>query len=282
MLPYDPFTVTRPGRWSVGLRPLSESEWLVRGGDTDEQIAEKHRLLGSVRDACVAGISEADAACREAADVVTGWLGVGFVQESGSGLDALVAASLLVSEDLVVMTPGPADDGGYVLGAASLCFPTRWLLRDKIGRPMAEVHGPVPAYERQIGRATNRVFDALTVTQIVQRSNWSLLDRGGLHQPSANHHLDRGSITADNAGQTVWVRTEWQTLRRLPRTGAVLFTIRVFQCRLDELQPPLHAPLLAALDGLSDDARRYKSLDAIEPQVRAWLTDGHRSHRENR
>ncbi len=34
---------------------------------------------------------------------------------------------------------------------------------------------------------------------------------------------------------TVWLRTERQTLRRLPRTGAIVFTIRVYQTSVEQL-----------------------------------------------
>ncbi|MEL7519293.1 MAG: heme-dependent oxidative N-demethylase subunit alpha family protein, partial [Pseudomonadota bacterium] len=35
-------------------------------------------------------------------------------------------------------------------------------------------------------------------------------------------------VTPDNAGETLFVRSERQTLRRLPETGAILFTIGVY------------------------------------------------------
>jgi dimethylamine monooxygenase subunit A len=270
VLPYDPFTSARPDRWHVGLRPISDDGWLVSGGDTEAQLTEKDRLLRSSFDACVAGVAQANEACSEAAGLVTSWLGV--PPPDVAGLDALVAVSRLVSEDLVVMVPGPEAAGGYILGAASLCFPTRWLLADKVGRPLGVVHEPVPELETQIGRSTSRVFESLAASRIVMRTNWSLLDCGDLHQPRATHAMSTGqTIDGTNAGHMLWVRTERQTLRRLPRTGAVLFTIRIFQCRLDELQPELHRPLAQALDGLADSARDYKSLATLEPGARAWL-----------
>ena len=50
------------------------------------------------------------------------------------GIDPLEAAGRLVQEDLCVITPGPE---GPVLAAAVLCFPTRWRLAEKLGRPLA-------------------------------------------------------------------------------------------------------------------------------------------------
>lgn len=272
VLPYDPFGTVRPDRWSIGLRPVDPSDWLVRGGDTEAQLVEKARLLDTVHDACVASMGDGrtEAACDEAAPLVGAALG-GPSGPSGSGIGALESIAHRVSEDLVVMMP-PEDDGGYVLGAAIVCFPTRWILAEKIGLPMLGVHRPVPGYEPQIGRATNRVFDGLD-QRIVLRTNWSMLDSGELHQPSARHGLaDDVAINAENAGERVWIRTERQTLRRLPSTGAVLFTIRVFQCRLDAMQPSLHGSLSNALSSVHNDMRTYKDIEKVEGSVVAWLS----------
>ena len=275
MLPYDPFSSVRPDRWSIGLRPVGLDEWLVRDGDLDAQLAEKQRLLAVAHEACVASIGgeAVEEACTEAAELIGVAIGESTVH-LGRGIASLEAVARLVAEDLVIMMPPTDDtDAGYVLGAAVLCFPTRWLLADKIGRPMRSIHGPVPGYESQIGRSTNRVFDALD-SRVVTRANWSLLDSGELHQPSGSHTVaDDPTLSRANAAERVWVRTERQTLRRLPRTCAVLFTIRVFQCRLDELQTTLHRPLLDALERVHNDMRTYKSLDILDQAVRGWLRD---------
>ncbi len=275
MLPYDPFSSVRADRWSIGLRPVGLDEWLVRDGDLEAQLAEKQRLLAVAHEACVASIGGAavEEACTEAAELIAAAIGEPRLP-LGDGIAALEEVARLVAEDLVIMLPPAADtDGGYVLGAALVCFPTRWLLADKIGRSMRTVHGPVPGYESQIGRSTNRVFDALD-SRVVTRSNWSLLDAGELHQPRACHVLvDDPARGAANVSERVWVRTERQTLRRLTRTGAVLFTIRVFQCRLDELQASLHPSLLDALERVHNDMRTYKGLDALDGAVTGWLRD---------
>ena len=44
------------------------------------------------------------------------------------------------------------------------------------------------------------------------------------------------AVTAESAGQRLHLRVERQTLSRLPRTGAVLFTIRTHMKRLDHFE----------------------------------------------
>jgi dimethylamine monooxygenase subunit A len=117
------------------------------------------------------------------------------------------------------------------------------------------------------------VFAGLTASQLLVRSNWSLLDSGDLHQPASTHAMAAdATFSAELIGQKIWVRTERQTLRRLPRTEAILFTIRVFQCRLDELDDSHHEPLLRALSNLSDNAVQYKHVAPMRPAITQWLS----------
>lgn len=53
----------------------------------------------------------------------------------------------------------------------------------------------------------------------------------------------------------VWLRSERQTLRRLPRTGAVVFTIRVYQTPVVDLaaEPGVPGRLASAVRGWSED-----------------------------
>src|SRR5919205_916624 len=60
----------------------------------------------------------------------------------------LECASRLVQEDLVLMA---RHDSGWQLAAASLCFPSTWVLAEKFGRDMDGIHKPVPGYAEHIG-----------------------------------------------------------------------------------------------------------------------------------
>ncbi|KAI0829315.1 hypothetical protein BC628DRAFT_1315419 [Trametes gibbosa] len=66
--------------------------------------------------------------------------------------------------------------------------------------------------------------------------------------------------------RTVRLRTERQTLRRLPRTGAIVFTIRVYQTPFEEIvrEPGMAGRLASAIRSWPDDVARYKARDAYE------------------
>ncbi|TGQ25043.1 heme-dependent oxidative N-demethylase subunit alpha family protein, partial [Mesorhizobium sp. M4B.F.Ca.ET.214.01.1.1] len=72
----------------------------------------------------------------------------------------LVAASLLVQEDLILMR---RDVSGWRLAAGSLCFPSSWALTEKFGKPLQQIHAPVPGFGPGTRPADliNRMFDGL-------------------------------------------------------------------------------------------------------------------------
>ena len=144
-------------------------------------------------------------------------------------------------------------------------------MRDKIGKPLAEVHGPVPVYAERLANPVDRFMRHLKPDRIAMRLNWSILDDSALFQPEGKWRSERNdAITADNAGDTLFVRVERQTLRLLPVSGAVLFGIRVHVYPLRRFAISA-ARVAAAVRALPDAIVRYKSLPAIQAPLLAWL-----------
>jgi hypothetical protein len=138
-----------------------------------------------------------------------------------------------VQEDLCLMAPGP---DGYTLEAASLCFPARWRLMDKMGLPMGAIHKPVPGYSEKLSRPVDSFFNRIAVDRPVWRVNWSLTTDPTMFQPvRQKHSASELSITSKNAGDKVYMRCERQTLRRLPDTGWILFTIKTYLDKVSKL-----------------------------------------------
>jgi hypothetical protein len=82
-----------------------------------------------------------------------------------------------------------------------------------------------------------------------------------------------GTITAENAGERLWLRVERQTLSRLPETGAVVFTIRTHITALaSAIAAPVSAAELASLiRAMPEEMRRYKVIAPIASALLAWL-----------
>ena len=82
----------------------------------------------------------------------------------------------------------------------------------------------------------------------MQRFNWTIHDRPDLFQPTGGARRAH-EVPPARYGESLWLRVERQTLRRLPRAGDVLFTIRTYRTPLETLAPVrfvvLRAPAMA-------------------------------------
>ena len=164
-----------------------------------------------------------------------------------SGMHPLDAAGRAVQEDLCVLV---LRDGGPHLDAASLCFPSYWRLADKLGKPLADVHGPVPHYADELAAKVNSFLERLAPGRMVWRRNWSIHDDPMYFLPSPTPPRD-GDL---------FLRSERQVLRRLESTNGVLFTIRTQQVPLAVVaeRPDVARRMADAIDGWSPELRSYK------------------------
>lgn len=274
-------------RMTVGLRPLATSEWIEDLPDYDAQLREKRRVLDECDDVLGARpdtrASQAELLAMLRTHVLTRFperyiAGEDSVAPRATGERVATSGSLdcpidnaarLVPEDLCLMREDA--NGEYRLVAAALAFPTRWRLADKLGRPMMAIHAPVPGYRDTIGAATDRLMASLRVARPLWRHNWSIVDAPNLHQPERPPmgRVDNGRPLAER----LWVRTERQTLRRLPESGDVLFTIRIRQVTVAELceRPGATRRLLNHLLSMPESLRNYKRIGDVETELFPWL-----------
>jgi hypothetical protein len=167
-----------------------------------------------------------------------------------------------------------------MFAAATLCFPSRWRLLEKIGKPLSAVHGPVPLYGERLAGPVNRFMQHIKPNHIVSRLNWSLLDDPALFQPAGKWRSNASTeITPANAGSRIFLRVERQTLRRLPVTEAILFGVRVHVYPLEQVikQPAIAADLAEAVEALPAEMQHYKSILPFKPALLEWLRDAGRA-----
>ena len=187
-------------------------------------------------------------------------------------LHPVVRAALRTQEDWCLLAPVQPGDRP-VLVAACVCFPSRWILTEKLGLPLAAIHGPVAFYDDQLASPVDRFLERLRPDRPVWRANWNLVDDPGLCQgyvPEAGRRLD---ATVHDVADLVFLRVERQTLRRLPETGAVAFGIRVHQRPVRNLadRPDVAARLVAAVDELPPSSFAYKGLGAFWEPLAEWI-----------
>lgn len=249
----------------VGARPLEPSRW-VSGSDDDwaPTIAMKKSLVRERPGEVAACMEGAEEACDEVAAGVLGSLGLAPATETG--IDALLDAALRVADDLCVLLP---DERGVPrLSAAVLCSPNRWRLAEKIGGTMSAIHGPVARYTEDLESPVNAMLTRLSAERPVWRTNWGIANHPSLFQPD----IPPATPWMDPAD--MWFRVEWQTLRRMPVTGAVLFTIRTYVERLSDFMNRDYAVVHSIGDlvnKIPDDVAEYKSIAPYRDALFAYL-----------
>jgi dimethylamine monooxygenase subunit A len=284
--PYLPFADGR-FRLALGLMPLKPAAWIEIDADLARDLAEKRALAATRHGDVFAARADAAESSAEllalladhlprhhagtfrAADGTLHNLATGETWDvARPPLHPLDLAGRLVQEDFCLLVP---DGGCYVLAGASLAAPARWRLADKLGKPLVAVHAPVPGYDSTLGIPVDRLFATMKPDRIVWRLNWSIVDDPARFQPV---HVPAGPpVTAENAGAVLWLRVERQTLRKLPGTGAVVFTIRTYVTRLDRaIETAPHAvALAAALRSMPVPMQDYKNIAPFALPLLAWL-----------
>ena len=282
-------------RLSMGIVALDLDEWLEPDEYYYKELLEKEALLANQNNEVFQSMQGSQLAQQEVLDLIIDHMityhselvrtdadriFIDGIKRNFSrkefGEMPLDLAGRVVQEDLCLMAPG---ETGYTLEAASLCFPSRWRLIDKIGKRMVDIHSPVPDYENKLARPVDRFFDKLDVNKPVWRVNWSLTDDPDLYQPIRKTSTDYSrSINSKNAGDLIFLRCERQTLRRLPNTGWILFSIKTYVDRVSALvvQPEALADLAHSVKNMSTDMQQYKNIAPYRKQLLEYLDVTHR------
>ena len=271
---FQPFTrAAQP--FSIGLAPVDAQHFLHVDNQRDRYLAEKRDMYERMFDDVFRAEDNTIDAQSEALAHIRAALGDPLqVDPLLSETSPLAAAGLLVQDDLVLMRK---DERGWRLVAASLCFPSSWSLAEKFGLPMEEVHAPVPGMEGKMSARINRIFDALRPDTPLWRENWTFEGDCDLrHERSMA--VRSPTYKEEKLQGPLWLRTEYQTLHKLPVSGTILFTILILSRSLEEIAatpagPQVMSSLLSQYENMSPAERGYKGIDKGAEKLMAWLRD---------
>ena len=245
----------------MGVRTLGDQSWLLQDDEEESQLALKAKLTKDESSEVFLALPESEAAGLEVCSLITG-TGRQLIPDS-KDLHPLKRAGLSVQEDLCLMR---RDEGCWVLAAASLCFPSRWRLSEKIGREISDVHGPVTGYPEFLRKKVNSLMDRLSTTPVWRR-NWFIHPDPSLYQPERPENGDP-IIEAVHVHDELFLRSERQTLRSLDTAGWILFTIKIQQASLGELNYARKNDFVKWLMNVSPEGASHKG---IQPKQRAQI-----------
>jgi hypothetical protein len=149
-----------------------------------------------------------------------------------------------VPEDFVIMMRDP-HTGYYYFRAGVICSSIGWNLGSKMGLKLQDTHRPIPDYKEKMAFSMDRYFAKLATDEPIQRGSWSFeLDQLLYLDPKSQHaSIDR--LGAEEAEKRIHLRVDWQTLKRLPLSGAIAFNFKRVFTPLAQLRKEPFVPSLA-------------------------------------
>lgn len=192
--------------------------------------------------------------------------------------DPMMIAAQFVQDDLAIMVELP--DEQYWLKAGSIMLAGFWRFKDKVNTPLAYIHtsGDVPKYQTHLKKGMDKFFKRLTPEAPVVRNNYFMQT-----DPHLDWSVSIGSEDSDNVSwgtsppckdiNEIYYRSERQSVRRLPISGAVAFTVRTYFLPITQLGEERGVPerLYKGIESWTEDVREYRGYSNFKDVLMPWL-----------
>ena len=168
-------------------------------------------------------------------------------------------------------------DGNLWMDSGIVTSQADWSLDFDIGMNFMEWHAPVPlAHERGVFDRALKFMLNLQQGRPVRRLNWTMTINPRLDTSPENYHIwgtDRATVTLQNVGEKVHLRVELQGLWRLPRSNAIVFSIRAYMINMNDIAtvPKWRRRLHRVLKTLPPEIANYKGLTRYQDATIGWL-----------
>ncbi|ABN64694.2 conserved hypothetical protein [Scheffersomyces stipitis CBS 6054] len=189
----------------------------------------------------------------------------------------LMYVTKLAKEDFYIVKKNPVDDLHYLV-AAAVPFPGGSFGVDhKIGKTLDVIHSDVPYYKEKLKKSMERWFDRMKPNDPVERASWYIswdhkLKVNNVYQlPKYVPNLVADLESTDP--REFNVRVERQTLRRLPRSNAIIFTNHPIFYSIEEMKDePLVPSLIKKIiyEG-PKDIIKYKNFEVFRDHIASYL-----------
>ena len=248
-------------RFHLTLRRSEPGEFFRARDPSGQILAERAKWLAENPARYAALLPEGETLFAELAELAAQEWGIPRTT-SVHGLGAML------EPDFLLLSPDAA--GAFRLRGGVLCFPTGWALEEKLGHTLDFIHGVVPGLNTALASPIQQFLARLKPGVAFLRDNWGLVTTEDLNlHPARKIPAPALPVTLDR----LWLRVEHQALVALPRTGGVLFGIRIALHRLDQVaeDSAASAGLRRALVSMPAEMAAYKRIDAVRGAIVALL-----------
>ncbi|KAF5310027.1 hypothetical protein D9619_010282 [Psilocybe cf. subviscida] len=295
----------RPFRWAyhqtMALMPMDPDYWLELESTYHERIAQRLEIYRKNGKAVVDAMPGSELACQELMEMVIQYLCVRYPNSfsyddvSGTfynrildtetpnvlektGVAALETVLENVPEDFPMMMKD--EKGVYRLRCGITLSAIGWNMQQKMGKTMPEIHEPVPFYQEKLKSSIERYFSKLTCDKPIQRGSWGIEIGQPLYLQTTDPHWalrdkqDPALSVAD-----LYLRVDWQTLRRLPHSRAIVFNYKALFTPVTQLRREPYIPRLVAtvIKNAASEFLEYKAAFHTEhklvPALEKWAKE---------
>ncbi|KAF2100774.1 hypothetical protein NA57DRAFT_36924 [Rhizodiscina lignyota] len=297
--PYEDFDITkakprpyRPFRWAyhqtMSLTKMEPDWWLELESTYVERIHQRRELYKKYGKSVLDNLPGSELACKELMEMCLAFVVARYPQHFELDKEKMLFHNRLLNttsklkeeeplhvilnnipEDFAIMLRD-AETGGYVFRAGVICSSLGWNLGTKMGMKLYEIHEPIPDYKEKMQFSMDRYFAKKPTDKAIQRGSWGLeVDQPLFMPPGDPHEQHRGVQHEDLELSRLNLRVDWQTLRRLPLSGAVIFNFKGLFTPVEEFRDEPYIPSLL-LKVLRDGKRslmEYKNTWHTEHKV---------------
>jgi hypothetical protein len=290
----------RPFRWpyhqTMSIFKLDVNHWLDMDKYYYDYIKEKERVIHTYGPDNFDWLPGSEEACRELMDTVKEHMMTRYPllfttndngehvknELTGEILDfseplkdhPLVYVSKMAKEDFYIVLKG--DDGIHRLMAAAVPFPGgSFGIRYKLGKTLDVIHTEVPYYKEKLKPSMEKWFARMKPADLVERASWYI---------SWDHKLLLNNVYALKEGDKVEsdvlptefnVRVERQTLRRLPKSRAIIFTNHPVFYQIEEMkdEPLVPSLIRKIIFEAPEGICKYKNFASFRDHILPYLND---------
>jgi hypothetical protein len=301
----------RPYRWSaadfqLGLRPIRPENWILIGAGHAEMMRQKcerltnhghsyYRTLPTslpaqreLRERIVAHlVSDHPKSFEKIGSVVRSLITAQTLDLDDDSTEPLMQVSYLIEEDFMLLE----DIGGNIqITAASNAYSSSGRLVGSVGHDVEWAHEPVPQLTRKLGGKINRVLGSIHAATLCERFNWQITPMASVFFPHNDPHAANAAAMREvfvelrrdpaRAGEFLWIRVERQTLRRLPDSNAVAFSLHTYSDPLSSMQSDVESvrAIWTLLNNYSEERWKYSEMDIVREPLMTWLDAAARWH----
>lgn len=155
--------------------------------------------------------------------------------------------AMQIQEDLIIHR---MDDERDWMALGHVCFPSGWEPQYKVGKPLEQIHAPIPGMRLDNSR---KLVEAMVTAGPFERFVWTVI-----FEDRINGHPRVKKQKFNPEAPEVFVKVERQVTVPFPEHKAALFVLRQYILTEKEIDKPA---LVVALNGMTPEQRSYKGVD---------------------